>query len=233
MGLSGRRALMKDICRKILCMGLASLLIIALSSISLAKGDDEKSRIDPGNDMEPQHDDMMPPENEGFPMGIPQEVLYGGHGFALKDNESHILRLKIETIMPLQPGQIRDLLSSNKSLEEISNDIQATEGEAGEKTVRGSMILDRRIYPLVDIAISSPGDNTTSLKANLADTSQPTRANDTSTIGGISIIISPSDGGDIGKGKLDIINNSRTDRYSVLLDMEPSRQNQKRMMIEG
>ena len=224
---------MKDICRKILCMGLAGFFIIALSSISLAKSDDEKNGFGPDNDMGLQHDDMMPPENEGFPMGIPQEVLYSGHGFALKDNESHILRLKIEAIMPLQPGQIRDLLSSNKSLDEIRNDVQANEGEAVEKTVRGSMTLDRRIYPLVDIAISDLGDNTTSLKADMADTNQPLKANETSTMGNVSIIISPSDGGDIGKGQLDIINDSRTDRYSVLLDMEPPRQDQKRWMMSG
>jgi hypothetical protein len=100
------------------------------------------TRIDePGGDV--LGTEMMPPQNAGFPMGVPMEVLFSGHGFVMRGNESHILRLKVETIMPLEPDQIRGLLASNKSLEEIRNDIRAKESDTGEKTYRGSMILDR------------------------------------------------------------------------------------------
>jgi hypothetical protein len=146
----------------------------------------------------------------------------------LRDNESHILRLKVEAIMPLQPGQIRGLLASNKSLEEIRDDIQTKEGE---KTNRGSMILDRSIYPLINIVVSASGNNSTTLKADLADLDQHSIANDTAILGSISVIIFPSDGGMIGKGELNIDQGQLAASYSLLLDMEPPGNGQKKMMI--
>jgi hypothetical protein len=209
LGRFGRRILMME---RILCIGLASLLFIGLSGISPA-----------------EPNEMMSPQNEGFPMGVPVEVLYSGHGFALLGNESHLLRLKVEAIMPLQPGQIRGLLASNKSLEEIRDDIRAKEGE---KTNRGSMILDRSIYPLINIVVSSAsGNNSTALKADLADLGPRSTANDTAILGNISVIIAPSDGGMIGNGELRIEHGPLEARYSLLLDMEPPRNGQKKMMM--
>jgi len=250
-----------DICRIILYIGLASLLFIGLSGISLAEPNDgqgtstsgewtnsrgqgmvlpqgdglgngpqpggqdhnkDENMMMPGDMMGLQDDGAMPSQNEGFPMGIPLQVLYSGHGFALKDNESHILRLKVETIMPMKSDQIRDLLSSNKSLEEIRDEIRAQEDETGELAVRGSIIFDRGIYPLVDLAISKTSNNTTSIRASLADSDQQL-SNDTSARGSLSVIISPSDGGMIGNGELNIEKGQNAGSYSILLDLEPPR----------
>ena len=221
----GRRILMMDICRRFLCIGLASLLFIGLSGMSLAEPNDMD---EPSEGMCPQDGEMMPPQNAGFPMGVPVEVLFNGHGFAILGNDSHIVRLKVEAIMPLEPGQIKGLLASNKSLEEIRDDIRAKEGE---KTNRGSMILDRSIYPLINIAVSASGNNSTALKADLADLSQPSPANDTAILGNISMIISPSDGGMIGKGELRIEQGPLAATYSLLIDMEPPRHGQNKMMM--
>ena len=216
-----------NICRKILCMGLASLLFIGLSGMSLAELNDDRDMDEPCEGMCLQGGEMMPPQNAGFPMGVPVEVLFSGHGFALVGNESHILRLKVESIMPLEPGQIQGLLASNKSLEEIRDDIRAKEGE---KTNRGSVILDRSIYPLINIVISPSSNNSTVLKADLADSGPLSTANDTPILGSISMIIAPSDGGMIGKGELCIEQGLPAARYSLLLDMEPSRHGQEKMM---
>jgi hypothetical protein len=129
--------------------------------------------------------------------------------------------------MPLEPCQIKGLLASNKSLEEIRDDIRAKEGE---KTNRGSLILDRSIYPLINIAVSASGNNSTALKADLADLGPLSTANDTAILGSISMIISPSDGDMIGNGELCIDQGSLAARYSLLLDMEPPRHGQKMMM---
>ena len=260
---------MMDIYRRILCIGLASLLFIGLSGISLAEPNGGKNTITSGDMANSQANGMVPPQvegsfngapagvsdynkdmnmmkpddgmmhlrdgaessqDEGFPMGIPLEVLYSGQGFALKDNESHILRLKVETIMPMQSNQIRDLLSSNKSLEEIRDEIQAREDEAGEMAIRGSMIFDRGIYPLVNVAISSTGNNSTAIHASLADRDQEP-SNDTSAWGSLSVVFSASEGGMIGNGELEIDNGQNRGRYAILLDMEPPRQGQKKMMM--
>jgi len=208
-------------------MGLASLLFIGLSGMSLAEPNDDQKIDEPCEGMCLRNGEMIPLQNAGFPMGVPVEVLFSGHGFAILGNDSHILRLKVEAIMPLEPGQIKGLLASNKSLEEIRDDIRAKEGE---KTNRGSMILDRSIYPLVNIVISPFGNNSTALTAALADSGLLSTANDTQIMGSISMIIAPSDGGMIGKGELRIKQGLPAARYSLLIDMEPSRHGQEKMM---
>jgi hypothetical protein len=218
---------MIDICRRFLCMGLAGLLTIALCGISWAETDETCNASVPGREMEPQCR-MMQPHNEGFPMGVPLEALYSGHGFALKGNESHILRLKIEAIMPLRPGQIRDLLSSNKSPEEIRDEIQSR--EEGERAFRGSMILDHSIYPLVNITIVSRDNNSTSIQADLIDNSQHP-AESAAPAGSLFVEISPADGGVIGRGEMDIKIGQSYEAYSILLDMEPPRNG--RIRAEG
>ena len=229
MGSFGRRILMMDICRRILCIGLASLVFIGLSGMSLAEPNDNQKIDEPCEGMCLRNGEMIPLQNAGFPMGVPVEVLFSGHGFAILGNESHILRLKVEAIMPLEPGQIKGLLASNKSLEEIRDDIRSKEGE---KTNRGSMIMDRSIYPLINIAVSASGNNSTVLKADLADLSQPSPANDTAILGSISLIVSPSDGGMIGKGELLIEQGPLAARYSLLIDMEPPRHGQNKLVMK-
>ncbi|MGB5099168.1 MAG: hypothetical protein WBN94_01015 [Methanothrix sp.] len=213
---------------RFLCIGLASLLFIGLAGMSLAEPDENRKMDEPCVGMCPHDAEMMPPQNAGFPMGVPVDVLYSGHGFALMDNESHLLRLKVEAIMPLEPSQIRGLLASNKSLEEIRDDIRAKEGA---KTNRGSIILDRSIYPLINIAISASGNNSTVLKADLADSSPRSTANDTVILGSISMIISPTDEGMTGKGELSIVRGSLAALYSLQIDMEPTRHGQDKMMM--
>jgi hypothetical protein len=163
---------------------------------------------------------MMQSQNASLPMGVPVDVVYSGHGFALKGNESYILRLKVEAILPLEPRQIRGLLASNKTLEEIRDDIRAREGL---KTYRGSAMLDRRIYPLIEIESISSGDNATTIKADLADLDLMSASNGTASLGSISVTVSLTEGGMIGIGELDLIRGPQAGKYSVLLDMEPPR----------
>ena len=105
-------------------------MFVGLTGICLAEPNQTNNADGSRERMNPEKGyGMMPNQNAGLPMGVPVDVVYSGHGFALKGNESHILRLKVEDILPLEPGQIRGLLASNKSLEEIRDDIQAKEGE--------------------------------------------------------------------------------------------------------
>jgi hypothetical protein len=215
----GRRIPMIDVCKKFLYMALASLVFVGLTGICLAEPN-QTDNVDGSRErMNPERGYGMMNQNAGLPMGVPVDVVYSGHGFALRGNESHILRLKVENILPLEPGQIRGLLASNKSLEEIRNDIQAKEGE---ETYRGSVILDHSIYPLIEIAIIGK-DNTTSVNAYLADIDLLSAADGTTTLGSISVTVSPSDGGMIGRGELNLGSGPQAGNYSVLLDMEPPR----------
>ena len=219
---------MKEIGVNTMSIWLAISLIAGICSMALAQPDGEPNGIEPARGMGPLcrmgmnlQCEMMPPQNEGFPMGVPLEVLYSGHGKALKGNESHNLRLKIEAIMPMQPRQIRDLLSSNKSLEEIRVDIRSKGEEAGEKAFRGSMILDRSMYPLINIAITSDNDNST-INADLADIAG-TPSQDPTALGSISLAVSPSNGKIIGEGELTIQKDGKKETYSLSLNMDKRR----------
>jgi len=227
----GRRIMMKEICRNTISIGLAVLLLAGICGISQAQPDKDSEGMEPDLGMGPEcrmgmgpRCEMMPPQNEGFPTGVPLEVLYSGHGLALKGNESHKLRLKIEAIMPLPPGQIRDLLSSNKSLEEIRDDIRSKGEKTGEKAFRGSMILDRSMYPLINIAITS-SENDSIITADLVDISRPP-SDDPSALGSISVTVSPAGGETIGEGELNILEGGSQGRYTLSLDMDPAKRRQ-------
>jgi hypothetical protein len=212
---------MIDVCKRILFMALAGLLSLGLTDMCLAEPNPIGNFDGNRGPMNPENGHgMMQSQNAGLPVGVPVDVVHSGHGFALRGNESHILRLKVEAILPLEPGQIRGLLASNKTLEEIRDDIRAKEGL---ETYRGSVILDRSIYPLIEIESDPAGDNTTTIEADLADLDLMSAATGTAILGSISVTVSPSDGGMIGRGELDLIRGPQAGKYAVLLDMEPPR----------
>jgi hypothetical protein len=212
---------MMDMFRRTLLIGLLSLLLIVLTGMATgqAGGGGPADPADGGafhdGESAGQHG-----QDGGFPTGVPVEVLHSGNGFALRGNDSFLLRLKVESLLPLKASQIQSLLQSNKSLEEIRDDI---EGQNGEKVYRGSLILERRIYPLLDIQIAALGNNTTSLQAGLAKGENAANASETIAQGNVSVMISPSDGGMVGKGELHLAAGPQAGRYTLLLEMEPRR----------
>ncbi len=64
------------------------------------------------------------------PKGNSIELLINGRGHALKDNETHILKINVERLIPVDAMYVRRLLASNVNIEEISENIRAKEGEA-------------------------------------------------------------------------------------------------------
>lgn len=153
------------------------------------------------------------------PMGVPVELILGGRGFALRDNETHLFRLNVERFMPIEPGKIRDLLASNKSVEEIRETIKAWDGAA---QYRGIMWLDRVPYYLTNISVSPSGDNATITEANLVipDYGAENQSSIASSIAGhLAITVYPSVEGGIGEGKLIMNSPEHSGSYRVLLDM--------------
>jgi hypothetical protein len=196
-----------------LCVGMASILLIGLAELCFAEPNQT-------NGLNERREGPMPHEMAGHPMRGPIEVLHSGCGFALRDNESHVLRLNVESLLPIEPGQIRMHLASNKSLEEIKDDILAKIGEA---TYRGSLMLEGSVYSLVNIKVNPVGNNSTSVEADMTDPEQASSGNETVTFGSISIIISPTDGSQVGKGDLELNRGQQKGKYIALLDMRPSR----------
>jgi len=195
--------------KKIVCLWLTSLL---LTGIGLAQPD----QAFPGKDQEePMAAGWSMAQRHAPPEGVPIEVIYSGRGFALQDNQSHVLRLNIESILPLEPMQVQDLLASNKSLEEIRDEIRAREGEA---VYRGGMKLEKIIYPLVNIVVSASDDNSTDLTADVS--TEP--GNKTAIIGRLKVHIAPTDDGLVGKGELTLGSGIQAGKYRILLGTQPS-----------
>lgn len=76
-------------------------------------------------------------------------------GFAANDSASNSVRINVETIKAMDPGEARRLLASNMSLEEVRT--LAREGER-DKIFRGSMRLNNDSYRLMDITMASAGN---------------------------------------------------------------------------
>jgi len=161
--------------------------------------------------------------NPDLPMGLPVDLLLSGHGFAIRGNESYPLRLKVEVLLPVPPEQIRDLMASNRSLKEIREDI----GEnVGQELHRGSLVFEGIPYAAINILALPAPNNSTLLQADLADLGS--ERGDSAILGRINLTISPNFEGAIGRGELVIDRPPYEGRYSVLLDMDPSRKDNRR-----
>jgi hypothetical protein len=199
----------------LLCLLVLSAILTGISSAQLMPPLEKAMELDLALEPEPSEGRMM--HGEGVPpMGVPVEVVVGGGGFALQNNETHLLRLSVVRLSPLDPGRIRDLLVSNKSVEEIREAIKAEEGQA---LYRGSMKLDDIVYPMASIGVRPSGDNVTIVDADIAMPGSAPK-NQTSIVGHLSVTVSASKGGRIGEGQLDMNSAEHKGSYQVLLDME-------------
>ncbi len=198
-----------------LCLLVLLAILTGISSAQLMPPPEGAMEPDLALEPEPSEERMM--HGDGMPpMGVPVEMVVGGGGFALQDNETHLLRLSVVRLSPLDPGRIRDLLVSNKSIEEIREAIKAEEGQA---LYRGSMKLDDIDYPMTNIGVRPLGDNVTIVDSDIAmPGSDP--ENQTSVVGHLSVTVSTSMGGRIGEGNLDMNSAEHKGSYQVLLDME-------------
>ena len=116
----------------LLCLLVLSAVLTGISSAQLSSAQlmpPPEVAMEPDLALEPGPSEGRMMHGEGMPpMGVPVEMVVGGGGFALQDNETHLLRLSVVRLSPLDPGRIRDLLVSNKSVEEIREAVKAEEG---------------------------------------------------------------------------------------------------------
>lgn len=155
------------------------------------------------------------PPGESPPMGLS----YSGRGFALKDHESYDLMMTVVNLMPPDPMQVQRLLASNKSIEEIRDEINAMQDRA---IYRGFIKLDEMVYPLIDINSSPASGNSISLYADVVEPALDlTISNKTSIAGDLKVMISPCEGRIAGNGELIIDRGPHTGTYDVTLDVQP------------
>jgi hypothetical protein len=152
-------------------------------------------------------------------MGIGKEIGYArsfvepiliGHGFALNGAEYHILDMTAIKTVNVSSGQVRSLLSQNKTRAEIATDIRDYIQNAPTKT-RGNLRFAGQAY-----ALNITNYDNQSLTGNIM-TVPPRGTNHTTftptTVGNISLSMSNYEGVTLAKGTLTINNTN----YNVLL----------------
>jgi hypothetical protein len=153
--------------------------------------------------------------NDAPPAGI---VFRNWRGFALNDSESFSLSISIESMRPVAAMNVRKLLASNMTLEEISAEIGKNEGEAIN---RGILKIGDSIYKLDDIQMTPIG-NKTLLNANVSVLPYgTTQINTTMTIGHINATIEEAGGSEVSQGLLNITDTQYSGSYKILLDAQP------------
>jgi len=68
-------------------------------------------------------------------------------GFALNENDLHVLDIGIETVKPVEPLSMMELLATNKTLAEIRDEIRAA---GGEVIHHGVIKLGNEFYHLAE-----------------------------------------------------------------------------------
>lgn len=152
--------------------------------------------------------------------------LLSGRGFALKGNETHVLRMNVELIKDVDPAYLRDLMTSNKSIEDIEEGLNAKEGAT---SLRGNLRINESSYSLLNIRFMPSKDNATALDADIAllylkpapgEIMRHNASDKTAIAGHIEVAIAPSEGGLVGKGELIMGSDEHSGKYVVLLHME-------------
>jgi hypothetical protein len=150
----------------------------------------------------------------------PITVLHKAQGFALNESrdEFHVLRTSIIRVRRVQPMRMRDLMETNKSIEDIKAEIA---GGDWVPFYKGSLRLGEKNYQLVNISVTETEGNRT-FSADLVDPlvdSEPSE-----TVGRIEVTVLNYEGVRIGDGTLTMDAGDYTGEYHVLLIIPPSKQ---------
>ena len=202
---------------RFLFLALTALGLVSLTPIFLAQPVEmgeigNAARNELGQNNAPH---VQPSENiDGTPTGI---IFHHWQGFALNGDQSYILRISIESVRPVGPVNVRKLLASNKTLDEVGKEILAEEGNV---TYRGHLRLGESTYWLTNIEVK-PALNNLTLGADLTMPMENiSESNSTDTVGRITVNTTSYLGELKGQGKLIIDKGQLIGSYHVLLDMQ-------------
>ena len=146
--------------------------------------------------------------------GAPGVSLQSWRGFALKGNESYSMRVSIESLRPVEAMNIRKLMTSNMTLEEIRTEIRKEEGELIH---RGVLSIGDDIYRLDGISMAPKGNKTVLEAVVSLPKFGSSQDNTTTTIGHLNVSLSGEDVV-VSQGTLSMKNGKYSGDYRVLLD---------------
>jgi hypothetical protein len=167
------------------------------------------------------------PKAPGDDLGAPRMVAFQSwRGFALQGEQAHPLKMTIENLRPIAPTDVRRLLSSNMTIEEIREIIKKEESSA---VYRGVMRLSDDLYLLRAVKVTT-ADNTSTIESAVVAPagSDWTRHdwrgcydNDTITVGHLVFVVQTNNESNISgiaEGTLTINHDNYIGTYKVILD---------------
>lgn len=162
-------------------------------------------------------ENISSPAPSGVMAGAPGVFIQSWRGFALNGNESHSLRVSVETLRPVEAMNIRKLIASNMTLEEIRTEMRREEGDVIH---RGVLRIGVDIYRLGSISMVPEG-NKTVLDADVTLPEFGSSQNSTiTTIGHLNVSFSGEDAEVVSQGILLMKSGEYSGDYRVLLDSQ-------------
>jgi hypothetical protein len=199
--------------RKILFVGLIAMWLMNLTGASIAKPPEVSHEANKklAQDIGP----LVKPVGmiDGAPGAI---IFHHWSGFALKDNESHVLRISIERGRPINPTSVRKLLASNRTLDEVENEILPQEENT---TYRGHIRLGEFAYQLANITMMFTENNLTLNAEVIEFQNRSSPSNSTATVGLLTVHTASQEGSKKGQGELTINERLNKGSYQVLFDV--------------
>jgi hypothetical protein len=157
----------------------------------------------------------------------PIRIVHSGSGFALnEDAEFHVLRVHIVKRRFFQPRYIRELMGGDTNIEELKAKI---EGAGGRPIYQGHLRLGENHYRLVNMSVDNGTDGNRVFDADIVGPLRNLEPSENMSIAGhISMAVMRYEGARIGEGELTMSEGDYTGEYSVLLDMRPLGQIQRK-----
>ena len=197
-------------------LALTALGLVSLTGVCLAQPAEMGQIGNSANNELAKNDDHLVQSfgnMDKAPVGI---IFHHWQGFALKGDQSYILRVSIESVRPVGPMNVRRLLSSNMTLDEVRKEILAEEGNA---TFRGHLRLGESTYWLTNVEVK-PLEGNLTLSSDLTEPLRNSAIdNSTETVGHITVNTTSYEGELKGQGRLIITGGQLIGSYQVLLDM--------------
>ncbi len=160
-------------------------------------------------------------------------VYYSGDGFAMsgsQNNQYHILKMSIASLVIFDSAKIDSLISDNKTLGQIKSDIRTEMySEMDAAPANGSLKLGNSFYMLSNVKSKTRGSDNSTVDADLVGpVTNGGNSNASLVAGHISIAIANHEGSTIGKGKLTMNSGNYSGEYDALIKIESERRESER-----
>jgi hypothetical protein len=148
------------------------------------------------------------------------EIRKVGNGFALTDNQYHLLKIKIDGEIVPDMGSFKTMISDNKTLGQIKSEMKdKIKAEIASASYNGNLTLGKSHYKLLNIKLTPLENNSTSIDANIAGPKVNFNDDPKTVVGHITATISRYENSTIAEGTLTMNSGEYSGQYKVLLDM--------------